>query len=84
MPKARTSKKPAPAPVRHAPSETYAARAARGRGLVSLSLSDESKTHITALAATWKVTKSAAVARAVAEALGRALVGGEEKEATGA
>lgn len=57
MPRARKPKQ--------APSETYAARAARGRPQVSMSLPQETIAALDALAERWDTTRSGAVVRLV-------------------
>lgn len=59
MPRARKPKQ--------APSETYAARAARGRPMVSMSLPQETIAALDALAERWETTRSGAVVRLVEE-----------------
>jgi hypothetical protein len=54
-----------PQKTKQAPSETYAARAARGRPVVAFSLSTDTSATIDHLAALWGCTRSEAVTRAV-------------------
>jgi hypothetical protein len=53
------------------PSETYAARVARGRIPVSLSVSSETVDGLASLSGEWGCTRSAVVERVVREALER-------------
>ena len=53
---------------KQAPSETYAARAARGRPQVSMSLPHDTIAALDALAKRWETTRSGAVVRLVERA----------------